>query len=106
MTAHLRHLLASTHLDADGRAVVYADRLDAAIVATEAEEERLLADLAVARGRSVAQARYDALGRCGSGDYAQEGGSSSERGRNGAESGTSALSVHCQETNETARSDR
>lgn len=106
MTAHLRHLLASTHLDADGRAVVYADRLDAAIVATEAEEERLAQALAQASGRSVQQTRWDVLGRAGSGDYASEGGSSSERAVSGGLAASSAPCVQCQTAEATPRSYR
>lgn len=99
MTPRLRALLAHTHVDQDGRAVVYADALAPVVVATEAEQERLTLELAKASGRTVEQARWDVLGRTGSGDWLEPlgdpgGTESSERGRGGAESGTPAVSVN------------
>lgn len=106
MTRHLRQLLGMGHIDEHGHNVIEVNRLDAAIIATETEQERLTLELAKARGRTVQQTRWDVLGRVGSGDYAPDGVNVAPGGLQTAETGDSAHTVHRQSTEQTPGDDR
>ena len=97
MTTPLRQLLTATHVDQNGRAVVYADRVAAAIVARDDLVDRLILDLARASGatESAVRARLG-LGVPGTANEAR-------RPLNGAHS---AHSDHQQATQRTPGGDR